>query len=57
MSSKFSEKWGTECLNTRLSVPTLLHAGYSEKNTFIAHKNTPSGTSVIKFRPINYESI
>ena len=28
---KFGGKWGTECLNTRFPLPTLLCAGYSVK--------------------------
>ena len=31
MPPKFGRKWGAECLNTRLPLPTLLHAGYSVK--------------------------
>ena len=31
MPSELSEKWGTECLNTRFPLPTLLCAGYSVK--------------------------
>ena len=30
-SPEFRGKWGAECLNSRLSLPTLLHAGYSVK--------------------------
>ena len=30
MRSEFSGKWGTECLNTRFPLPTLLSGGYSE---------------------------
>ena len=28
MSQKFGEKWGKECLNIRVPLPTLLYAGY-----------------------------
>ena len=28
---EFGRKWGTECLNTRFPLPTLLCAGYSVK--------------------------
>ena len=31
MSPKFGGKWGMECFNTRLPLPTLLCAGYSVK--------------------------
>ena len=31
MPPEFGRKWGTECLNTRFSLPTLLRAGYSVK--------------------------
>ena len=31
MPSKFGEKWGTECLNTRFPLPALLCAGYIVK--------------------------
>ena len=41
MPSEFGRKWGTECLNTRFSLPTLLYAGYSVKliYLFILFKN------------------
>ena len=28
---EFGRKWGTECLNTRFPLPTMLCAGYSVK--------------------------
>ena len=31
MPPEFGRKWGTECLNTRFPLPTLLCAGYSVK--------------------------
>ena len=31
MPQEFGGKFGAECLNTRLPLPTLLHAGYSVK--------------------------
>ena len=31
MPAEFGRKWGTECLNTRFPLPTLLCAGYSVK--------------------------
>ena len=31
MPPEFGRKWGTECLNTRSPLPTLLFAGYSVK--------------------------
>ena len=31
MSPEFGRNWGTECLNTRFPLPTLLCAGYSVK--------------------------
>ena len=31
MPPEFSLKWGTECLNTRFPLPTLVRAGYSVK--------------------------
>ena len=31
MPPEFGTKWGTECLNTRFHLPTLLCAGYSVK--------------------------
>ena len=31
MPPEFGRKWGTHCLNTRFSLPTLLCAGYSVK--------------------------
>ena len=31
MPPEFGRKWGTECLNTRFPLPTLLRAGYSVK--------------------------
>ena len=31
MSSEFGGKWGTECLNTKFPLLTLLSAGYSVK--------------------------
>ena len=31
MHPKFDRKWGTECFNTRFSLPILLCAGYSVK--------------------------
>ena len=34
MSPEFGRKWGTECLNTRFPLPTLLCAGYSVKLIF-----------------------
>ena len=33
MPPEFGRKWGTECLNTRFPLPTLLCAGYSVKLT------------------------
>ena len=33
MSLAFGGKWDTDCLSTRLPLPTLLHAGYSVKLT------------------------
>ena len=35
-SKKFGRKWGTECLNTRFPLPTLLCAGYSVKLILIS---------------------
>ena len=32
MSRKFDGKWGTECLNIRFTLPTMLYVGYSKKN-------------------------
>ena len=34
MPPEFGRKWGTECLNTRFPLPTLLCAGYSVKLFF-----------------------
>ena len=34
MPPKLGRKWGTECLNTRFLLPTLLCAGYSVKLIF-----------------------
>ena len=31
MPPEFGRKWGTECLNNRFPLPTLLYAGYSVK--------------------------
>ena len=31
MPPEIDEKWGTECLNTKFPLPTLLCAGYSVK--------------------------
>ena len=31
MLPELGEKWGTECLNTKYPLPTLLHAGFSVK--------------------------
>ena len=31
MSAEFGRKWGTECVNTRFSLPTMLCAGYGVK--------------------------
>ena len=31
MSPEYGEKWGTECLNTRPPLPTLLHVRYIVK--------------------------
>ena len=35
MPPEFDRKWGTECLNTRFRLPTLLFAGYSVKLFFL----------------------
>ena len=34
MPPEFGRKWGTECLNTKFPLPTLLCAGYSVKLIF-----------------------
>ena len=34
MPPKFGGKWGAECFNSRLPLPTLLHAGYIVKAGF-----------------------
>ena len=35
MPPEFGRKWGTECLNTRFPLPTLLSAGYSVKLIYV----------------------
>ena len=37
MPPEFGRKWGTECLNTRFPLPTLLCAGYSMKLIFFKY--------------------
>ena len=38
MPPELGGKWGTECLNTRFPLPTMLCAGYSVKLTFLFKK-------------------
>ena len=40
LPTEFGGKWGTECLNTRLPLPTMLCAGYSVKlkKNYISHQ-------------------
>ena len=40
MPPEFGGKWGTECLNTRFPLPTLLCAGYSVKLFFLLYSYT-----------------
>ena len=40
MPPEFGRKWGTECLNTRFPLPTLLCAGYSVKLILIYFNST-----------------
>ena len=42
MPPEFDRMWGTECLNTRFPLPTLLCAGYSVKLILIIQENGKS---------------
>ena len=39
MPPEFGGKWGTECFNTRFSLPTLLCAGYDVKIIYILYND------------------
>ena len=51
---KFGRKWGTECLNTRFPLPTLLCAGYSVKLNILYFKyySVFNGGGEIKFNSV-----
>ena len=48
MPPQIGGKWGTECLNTRFPLPTLLFAGYSVKLKKNFYKMTKSSTHVLE---------
>ena len=48
MPAEFGRKWGTEGLNTRFPLPTLLCAGYSEE-LFVLILNYLRDTTVTAF--------
>ena len=58
MPPEFGRKWGTECLNTRFPLPTLLCAGYSVKLIFYKKLNVAGREPAAPLIPflINYYS-
>ena len=52
MPPEFCRKWGTECLNTRLPLPTLLSAGYSVKLIFwfLIHSSLRKTTELTSYQ-------
>ena len=59
MPPEFGRNWGTECLNTRFPLPTLLCAGYSVKLIYFIIKVTPLRSQISllilsKNQQINY---
>ena len=51
MHPEFGRKWGTECLNTRFPLPTLLCAGYSVKLIYFFYifvqQKIPARTNIL----------
>ena len=62
---EFGRKWGTECLNTRFPLPTLLCAGYSVKlilkkrNNYLFQYSTLTNKHIFKstYNPIMYDNV
>ena len=53
MPPEFGRKWGTECLNTRFPLHTLLYAGYSVKLIYLFF-NFIHSISITYHKIINY---
>ena len=53
MPPEIGGKWGTECLNTKFPLPTLLCAGYRMKLKKIPFKTSTSKVKILIFKTVN----